>query len=617
MLRLALILLVACPAALVAQDKVTFDEHVLPIFRAKCGMCHDANSAKGGLTLDNFAAAMGGGASGAVVEPGSVDDSRLWLLVDHKEQPAMPPKEPKLPDDQLATIRKWIEGGALENKNSVFMPKPKKASMTLAEVTGDKPEGPPPMPENVPAEPVVVTPRGNAVTALAASPWAPLVAVAGHQQVLLYDLNDFTLSGVLPFPEGSIHVLRFSRNGSLLLAGGGRGGQSGKCIVFDVKTGKRVFEIGSEFDAVLAADISSNHRRIALGGPKKIVRIYSTATGELQGEIKKHTDWITAVEFSPDGVLLATGDRSNGLFVWEADTAREFYNLTGHTGTVNGVSWRIDGNVLASVSEDATVRLWEMNNGTQVKSWAGHGGGGASVWFVRDGRIVSTGRDQVTKLWDQNGAQQRAFPALGELGLKTTYAEVPGYVLAGDFNGNVRVWNAADGVEKAVLVTNPKAVQTRLEEATAALNQLKAAADQANAQVAALQKGIADRQAASAAATKAAADATAAAANAEAARLEAEKNAAAVKANAQAKPEEKAAADKALADAAAAAKAASDNVVALVAAAGKAVADARAPEHQNALNAAVAAAKVATDALMPRQALIAKLEAQKALPKPQ
>ena len=61
MLRLALIFLVACPAALVAQDKVTFDEHVLPIFRAKCGMCHDANTAKGGLTLDNvnITAAMG------------------------------------------------------------------------------------------------------------------------------------------------------------------------------------------------------------------------------------------------------------------------------------------------------------------------------------------------------------------------------------------------------------------------------------------------------------------------------------------------------------------------------------------------------------------------------
>ena len=45
---------------------------------------------------------------------------------------------------------------------------------------------------------------------------------------------------------------------------------------------------------------------IALGGPSRVVRIYSTADGELLHEIKKHTDWVYGVEFSPDGVLLAT-----------------------------------------------------------------------------------------------------------------------------------------------------------------------------------------------------------------------------------------------------------------------------------------------------------------------
>src|SRR4029077_19529598 len=97
----------------------------------------------------------------------------------------------------------------------------------------------------------------------------------------------------------------------------------GKVIVFDVQTGKRVFEVGAEYDAVLAAEISSNHGLIALGGPKKIVKVCSTKDGELQYEMKKHTDWITAIEFSPDGVLLATGDRGNGLIVWESNTGRE------------------------------------------------------------------------------------------------------------------------------------------------------------------------------------------------------------------------------------------------------------------------------------------------------
>ena len=67
--------------------------------------------------------------------------------------------------------------------------------------------------------------------------------------------------------------------------------------------------------AASAADISPDQSQIALGGPSKVVRIYSTKDSSKLHEIKKHTDWIYTVEYSPDGVLLATADRSGGMFV--------------------------------------------------------------------------------------------------------------------------------------------------------------------------------------------------------------------------------------------------------------------------------------------------------------
>ena len=191
----------------------------------------------------------------------------------------------------------------------------------------------------------------------------------GTAQISLYHSENGKLLGVLPFAEGMPEVLRFSRNGSLLLAAGGRGGQLGIAALYDVKTGKRVATVGEELDSVLAADVGADHSMIALGGPGKIVRVYSVETGEKLHEIKKHTDWICAIEFSPDGVLLATGDRSGGLFVWEAETAREYLSLRGHTAGINDVSWRIDSNLLASASDDTTVKLWEMNDGNAVKNW--------------------------------------------------------------------------------------------------------------------------------------------------------------------------------------------------------------------------------------------------------
>ena len=491
------------------EEKITFDQHILPIFREKCGSCHNANDKKGDLVLDNYGLAMQGGASGEVVRTdGDASQSQLYLVVAHLAEPKMPPQQPKLADEQLTLIRKWIEGGSLENSGSKAKPK-KNLAVSKVTVSNQRPAGPPPMPESLPLEPLVQSSRGNGTTALAANPWSPLIAVAGHKQVILYDTRTREVAGVLPFPEGVAHVLKFSRNGQWLLAGGGRGAHSGKVILWDVKTGKRVAEVGAEYDVVLAADISPDHTQVALGGPKKIVRVYDTSTGELLYEKNKHTDWITALEFSPDGVLLATADRSNGLIVWEAFTGREFYVLTGHTGSVTDVSWSPDSNVLASSSEDTTIRLWEMQNGGQIKNWGAHGGGVTAVEFTRDNRIASTGRDNTAKLWDINGGAIRGFPGLGDIGMEVAFDSENDFMVAGDLTGTIHIWNAKDGAVIGQLNTNPPPLARQIEVATQSLVAIETTANQAAGNFAALSKAIADRKSAAEAAVKVVTEATA------------------------------------------------------------------------------------------------------------
>ena len=445
--------------------KITYDEHVKPIFRQKCFSCHSTDKKESDLDLSNYTNLMQGGASGDVVEPGNSTASSLYAAITHQAEPFMPPESPKIPDEMIETVRKWIEGGLLENAGSKALVSNKpKFEMALKTAPSERPAVVP-MPARLSLEPVTRTATTTAVSALATSPWAPLAAVAGQKQVLLYNTSTLELLGSLPFPEGIPEVLKFSRNGSLLLAGGGRGGANGRCIVWNVATGERVIEIGDELDAVLAADISSDQTLIALGGPQRVVRIYSTESGRLLHELRKHTDWVCSLEFSPDSVLLASGDRSGGLYVWEGWTGREYLTLKGHTGCVTGVSWRSDSNVVASCSEDTTIKLWEMENGGQIKNWGAHGGGAASVEFARDGRILSCGRDRVTKLWDQNGAQQRAFEAFGELALRVTFCDETNRAIAGDWTGEVRVWNAVDGVRLGALTPNPPKLAERLTAA--------------------------------------------------------------------------------------------------------------------------------------------------------
>ena len=98
--------------------KVTYIDHVLPILRAKCLSCHNTDKKSGGLDLSNFTAVKTGGGSGEIFDPGNSGASILWKVINHDEEPKMPPNSDKLPADMLAVIKNWIDGGALETTGS-------------------------------------------------------------------------------------------------------------------------------------------------------------------------------------------------------------------------------------------------------------------------------------------------------------------------------------------------------------------------------------------------------------------------------------------------------------------------------------------------------------------
>ena len=304
---------------LLAADNVNYQDHILPIFRNSCLNCHNPDKKKAGLDLSTYSTALAGSNNGSVINSGDPDGSLLYKVVTHAEDPTMPPKKDKLPDKELNTIKAWIAAGALETATGkpAVSSKPK-IDLTVASSGLRKPDGPPPMPRDLLPEPVVRADRPWAVGCMASSPWAPVVAIGGQHQVLLYNTDTLELLGIVPFTEGEPQVVQFSRNGQILLVGGGIAGKSGKVTLWNVTTGQKLTEVGEEFDSVLAADISPDQGFVALGGPTKVFKVYSTRDGSLVHTTKKHTDWVTACGYSPDGVLLASGDRAGGLWVWES-----------------------------------------------------------------------------------------------------------------------------------------------------------------------------------------------------------------------------------------------------------------------------------------------------------
>jgi len=101
----------------VLADAPRFERDVLPIFTANCLSCHGGTSVytQSGLDLRTAAATFKGSYNGPVVVKGSPEKSVLYQQVANK---LMPPPAFKLTltAEQIETIRRWIEGGALSDQ---------------------------------------------------------------------------------------------------------------------------------------------------------------------------------------------------------------------------------------------------------------------------------------------------------------------------------------------------------------------------------------------------------------------------------------------------------------------------------------------------------------------
>jgi len=91
---------------------VCFESEVLPIFQTNCAKsgCHDAASHKEGYVLDNYKHITAEG-----IVPYQPHESELYQVIIEGE---MPPKgNPKLTNEQVTLIRRWIRQGALNTRN--------------------------------------------------------------------------------------------------------------------------------------------------------------------------------------------------------------------------------------------------------------------------------------------------------------------------------------------------------------------------------------------------------------------------------------------------------------------------------------------------------------------
>ncbi len=103
------------------NEPVSFAADVQPVLDEHCSGCHVAGQAGyevSGLATDNYTALMEGTKFGPVVVAGDSFNSTLVVLIEGRADPSinMPHGTLReLNDKEVAIIRRWIDGGAMND----------------------------------------------------------------------------------------------------------------------------------------------------------------------------------------------------------------------------------------------------------------------------------------------------------------------------------------------------------------------------------------------------------------------------------------------------------------------------------------------------------------------
>ena len=98
-----------------AEEAPDFAKEIRPILEENCFECHGAKKQKGGLRLDRRADFLTGGDSAkAPFDAGkSADSEMVKRILSQDDDEKMPPKGARVPLEQVAKIKAWIDAGAV------------------------------------------------------------------------------------------------------------------------------------------------------------------------------------------------------------------------------------------------------------------------------------------------------------------------------------------------------------------------------------------------------------------------------------------------------------------------------------------------------------------------
>ncbi len=271
----------------------------------------------------------------------------------------------------------------------------------------------------------------------------PLVAAGtADRRLLVWQAQDGKLVGNVPAHDGAgVTSLAFNPGAPQLATAGGDG--LVKLWALPPLPGRAL----SHPDAVLAAAVSADGKRLVTGGADKVVRTWNLAAPQQpERQFSGHTAAVRAVAVAPNGQALASAGDDETIRFWNPANGQQTAVLGAHAGPVVGLAYHPNGQIL-SASADGSLKLWQPP-AAAGKLFAHPGEVAAAVLSPDGARLLTGCGDRQVRLWNlSTGQVERAFagPTLGVLAV--AYHPAGTQIAAGSADKTVRVWDAASARE--------------------------------------------------------------------------------------------------------------------------------------------------------------------------
>ena len=201
-------------------------------------------------------------------------------------------------------------------------------------------------------------------------------------------------------------------------------------------------------DVVFSVAFSPDSKKIATAGADRTIRIFEVETGKLLFQVEDHADWIFAVAFSPDGKRLASASRDKTCKVFDVEKKESLVTFPGHAQPVYTVAFAPDGKSVATGGEDNSIRVWNPDDdGKQIREIGGFGGTVFRLRYSPDGQtLVACSADKTVHVFKATGSSHPEAARATRTGSTPLAISRDGKTVAsGSWDGDVRLWNLADG----------------------------------------------------------------------------------------------------------------------------------------------------------------------------